>query len=147
MNHRARLAVPLVLTALAAAASPAAASARMSILYDDQAAVRTLTDPSGPGAAVTAERGAFRQDPGPGGIFDPQGRDGAYRIAKLSASEIIGLSPEAMADRIVRAAARGQRLLLPDRVSRLAWWASRLAPRWYARQMAQRLGGEMQGTE
>ncbi|MDE2613252.1 MAG: SDR family oxidoreductase [Burkholderiales bacterium] len=56
-------------------------------------------------------------------------------------------SPEAMADRIVRAAARGQRLLLPDRVSRLAWWASRLAPRWYARQMAQRLGGEMQGTE
>lgn len=100
MNHRARLAVPLVLTALAAAASSAAASARMSILYDDQAAVRTLTDPSGPGAPVTAERGAFRQDPGPGGIFDPQGRDGAYRIAKLSASEIIGLSPEAMADRI-----------------------------------------------
>lgn len=100
MNRRSRLAVPLVLTALAAAAPQAAASARMSILYDDQAAIRALTDPAGPGAPITAERGALRQDPGPGGIFDPQGRDDAYRIAKLSASEIVGLSPEAMADRI-----------------------------------------------
>lgn len=52
-------------------------------------------------------------------------------------------TPEAVAARIVRAAARGERLLLPDRVSRLAWWASRLAPRFYARQMARRLGAEM----
>ena len=100
MNRRARLAVPLVLTALAAAASPAAASGRMSILYDEQTAVRTLTDPAGAGAPLTAERGVFRQDPGPGGIFDPAGRDAAFRIAKLSASEIVGLAPEAMADRI-----------------------------------------------
>lgn len=100
MNDRVRLAVPLVLTVLAAAASPAAASARMSILYDDQSAVRTLTDPSGPGAPLGADRGAFRQDPGPGGIFDARGRDDAHRVAKLSASEIMGLSPEAMADRI-----------------------------------------------
>jgi len=100
VNRPARLAVPLALAALAAAASPAAAQGRMSILYDEQAAVRALTDPAGAGAPITAERGAFRQDPGPGGIFDPQGRDAAYRIAKLSASEIEGLSPEAMADRI-----------------------------------------------
>ena len=54
-------------------------------------------------------------------------------------------TPEAVAARIVRAAARGQRLLLPDRVSRLAWWVSRLAPRFYARQMARRLGAELRG--
>lgn len=100
MKRRARIAVPLALTALAAVVSPALATARMSIFYDEQDAVRTLTDPSGPGAPINADRGAFRQDPGPGGIFDPQGRDDAYRVAKLSASEIEGLSPEAMADRI-----------------------------------------------
>lgn len=100
MNLRARLAVPLALAALAALASPAAGSERMSILYDEQAPVRALTDPAGPGAPLTAERGAVRQDPGPGGIFDPQGRDDAFRIAKLSTSEIEDLSPEAMADRI-----------------------------------------------
>lgn len=100
MQRRARLAVPLALVALAAAASPAAGSARMSILYDEQAPIRVLTDPAGPGAPITGERGAVRQDPGPGGIFDPQGRDDAFRIAKLAASEIEDLSPEAMADRI-----------------------------------------------
>lgn len=100
MKHRARLLVPLAITVLAAALLPSAAMARMSILYDEQDAVRTLTDPTGPGAPIDASRGAFRQDPGPGGIFDPQGRDEAYRLAKLSASEIEGLSPEAMADRI-----------------------------------------------
>ncbi len=72
----------------------------MSILYDEQEAVRALTDPSGPGAPIGGERGAFRQDPGVGGIFDPQGRDDAFRIAKLSASDLAVLSPEAMADRI-----------------------------------------------
>ena len=100
MSHRARLAVPLAVTAIAALLTPAGAMARMSILYDQQDAVRALTDPSGPGAPIGAERGAFRQDPGPGGIFDPQGRDASYRVAKLPASEIEGLSAEAMADRI-----------------------------------------------
>jgi hypothetical protein len=102
MRNRRRLIVPLAIAALAAVALPSAALARMSILYDEQDAVRTLTDPAGPGAPIDASRGAFRQDPGPGGIFDPQGRDDAYRVAKLSASEIEGLSPEAMADRIQR---------------------------------------------
>lgn len=95
--------LPLVLAGLATAAvavSPAIASAdgRMSILYDEQGPVRALTDPAGPGTPITAERGAFRQDPGVGGIFDPQGRDSAFRIGKVSASEIEDLSPEAMAD-------------------------------------------------
>jgi hypothetical protein len=95
-----RRAVPLVLLALAAAAVPGAASARMSIIYDEQDAARVLTDPSGPGDPIDASRGAVRQDPGAGGIFDPAGRDAAHRIAKLPAGEIEGLSPEAMADRI-----------------------------------------------
>ena len=62
------------------------------------------------------------------------------------AQSIVGKrsSPEAMAGRIIRAAERGRPLLLPDRVSRLAWWVSRLAPRLYARAMATRLRGEMQ---
>lgn len=51
---------------------------------------------------------------------------------------------EAMAERIFRAACREQRLLLPDRVSRLSWWVSRLAPRIYARLMVRKLGKEMQ---
>ena len=98
--RRARTAVPLVLAAIALCAVPALASGRMSILYDEQEAVRALTDPSGPGAPIDAARGAFRQDPGVGGIFDPQGHDAAHRIGKLSASELEDLAPEAMADRI-----------------------------------------------
>jgi hypothetical protein len=77
-----------------------AAAQRMSILYDDQEAVAALTGPSGPGPAIGIDRGAFRQDPGVGGLFDPRGRDAAYRIGKVSASELTGLSPEAIADRL-----------------------------------------------
>ncbi len=101
MTRPRRGAVLLVLLALAVAgAVPGAASARMSIFYDEQDAVRVLTDPSGPGDPIDAARGAVRQDPGAGGIFDPAGNDAAHRIAKLAAGEIEGLSPEAMADRI-----------------------------------------------
>ena len=53
-------------------------------------------------------------------------------------------TPEAIADKIFRAAQRQQRLLLPDRVSRLSWWVSRLAPALYARLMVARLKREMQ---
>ena len=80
--------VPLVLAAVVLSALPGLASARMSLLYDEQPAVRTLTDPAGPGAPIGADRGAFRQDPGAGGIFDPVGRDAAYRVAKLAAGEL-----------------------------------------------------------
>ena len=56
-------------------------------------------------------------------------------------------TPEAMAERIFRAAEGEQRLLLPDRISRLSWWVSRLAPRIYARLMMKKLGKEMKGGE
>ena len=52
-------------------------------------------------------------------------------------------TPEAMAERIFRAAEGEQRLLLPDRISRLSWWVSRLAPRLYERLMVKKLGKEM----
>ncbi len=55
------------------------------------------------------------------------------------------LTPEVMAERIFDAATRDLRLLLPDRVSRLSWWVSRLAPRLYERLMTRKLGEEMRG--
>ncbi len=63
------------------------------------------------------------------------------------AQSIVGTrsSAGAMAEKIFIAAAAGRRLLLPDRVSRLSWWVSRLAPRLYARQMVKKLGKEMAG--
>lgn len=100
MSPRRTLALLVLAASLAAVPGAAQGAERMSILYDEQEAVRTLTDPSGPGAPIGAARGAFRQDPGAGGIFDPAGRDHAHRVAKLAAREIRGLSPEAMADRI-----------------------------------------------
>lgn len=63
------------------------------------------------------------------------------------AQSIVGTraTPEAMADKIFRAAEGERRLLLPDRVSKLSWWVSRLAPRFYERQMVRKLGREMAG--
>jgi len=54
-------------------------------------------------------------------------------------------SPGQIAERVFDAMARGRRLLLPDRTSRIAWWVSRLAPAAYARLMKRRLGGEFPG--
>jgi NAD(P)-dependent dehydrogenase (short-subunit alcohol dehydrogenase family) len=54
-------------------------------------------------------------------------------------------TPDAIAEKIFTAATRGRRLLLPDLVSRASWWISRLAPRFYERQMTRRLAREMSG--
>jgi len=51
-------------------------------------------------------------------------------------------TPQAIAERIVDAARRGQRLCLPGRTPRLAWWLSRVAPAAYERMMLRRIGGE-----
>ena len=65
------------------------------------------------------------------------------------AQSIVGrrAAPEAMAEKIYRAAEAERRLLLPDRVSRLSWWVSRLAPRFYERQMVKKLGKELRGEK
>ena len=82
------------------AALPGLASAApMSLVYDQQEAVRDLTTTAGPGMPLSAERGLLRQDPGPGGIFDPQRRDGQFRVAKVSGTELLPLSAEGMANR------------------------------------------------
>ena len=54
-------------------------------------------------------------------------------------------TPGAIAGKIFTAATKEQRLLLPDLISRSSWWLSRLAPRFYARQMVRKLGQEMLG--
>ena len=54
--------------------------------------------------------------------------------------------PDEIAAKIVHAARRDQRLLLPDRVSRTAWWVSRLAPGLYARLMARSLRHELRAS-
>lgn len=70
------------------------------------------------------------------------GGDGA---PALHAQQIVGTreQPQAVAAQILQAARSGKHLLLPGRMARLAWWVSRIAPRYYARAMARRLRGEM----
>jgi NAD(P)-dependent dehydrogenase (short-subunit alcohol dehydrogenase family) len=53
------------------------------------------------------------------------------------------LQPDDVADRILRGAQRGRRLLLIGRTAHAAWWLSRIAPGVYERIMARRLQGEM----
>ena len=63
------------------------------------------------------------------------------------AQQIVGVRAQAedVAAEILHAAQCGKHLLLPGRMAKLAWWVSRLAPRYYARAMARRLRAEMDG--
>jgi UDP-glucose 4-epimerase len=69
-----------------------------------------------------------------GGDGTPAGgnRDVAGKVA----------TPEAIAARILRAAASRKRLLLPGAMAKVAYIVSRLAPRFYERQMRRRVGHE-----
>lgn len=91
----------LAVTALAALPSLASA-VPVSLVYDQQEAVRDLTTTAGPGMPLSGERGLLRQDPGPGGIFDPQQRDGQFRVGKVSGTSLLPLSAEGMAG-VIRA--------------------------------------------
>lgn len=53
-------------------------------------------------------------------------------------------APQDIARQIFAAMAQGQSRLLPDRTSRLAWWASKLAPGFYARTMTRRIRPEFE---
>lgn len=61
--------------------------------------------------------------------------------------QIVGARAQAedIAAQILHAARSGKQLLLPGRMAKLAWWVSRIAPGYYARVMARRLRGEMDG--
>jgi len=63
------------------------------------------------------------------------------------AQQIVGVRARAedVAAQVLRAAQNGKQLLLPGRTAKLAWWVSRLAPRYYARVMVRRLRAEMDG--
>lgn len=54
------------------------------------------------------------------------------------------LSPAEVAEAIVSATLRRRRLVLIGRTAKVAWWASRVAPQWYARQMERRFLREME---
>ena len=71
--------------------------------------------------------------------------------ARYGGEEFVVLLPETEADgamdvaqRILQALAQGRARLLPDRTSRLAWWARKFAPGFYARSMKRRVGAEFQ---
>ena len=61
--------------------------------------------------------------------------------------QVVGVRARAeeVAADILLAAQNGKQLLLPGRTAKLAWWLSRIAPGYYARVMARRLRGEMDG--
>jgi hypothetical protein len=98
--RRAQICLGAVAVTVLAALPGLASAAPTSLVYDQQEAVRDLTTTAGPGIPLSAERGLLRQDPGPGGIFDPQQRDGQFRVAKISGTELLPLSAEGMANRI-----------------------------------------------
>lgn len=82
----------LALGCAALVAVPALASARMTIIYDEQGpAARAFAGVASVGAADTA----FRQEPGRGGAFRES--DGEFRIAKVNDEELRGRSAEQMA--------------------------------------------------
>lgn len=54
------------------------------------------------------------------------------------------LQPDDVADRVFRAAGRGQRQLLVGATAHASWWLSRFAPALFERVMARRLRDEMQ---
>jgi len=88
----------LALAALAAAAvSTSPAAAAVSIVYDERAAAEVIfTAPDG----LTPERGGYRQDPGPGGVFRDRAVNDAHSVGKVRAADLHGLSAAAMADRL-----------------------------------------------
>ncbi len=72
------------------------------------------------------------------------GRDGG-RVSHVYRTVGGRMRPEQVAARIVRAAARRERLCVIGSVGRASWWVRKLAPAFYERQMVRRLRGEMGG--
>jgi hypothetical protein len=72
---------------------PAAASGRMTIVYDEEGPAARVFDAI---ADTGGSEDAYRQEPGRGGTFRPF--DGDHRIAKLQDEDLRGLSAERIAD-------------------------------------------------
>lgn len=71
--------------------SPALASGRMSIIYDQEEAARQIFTGPNP---LTPERGGLRQDPGAGGVF--RADDGPHRLTKVNGRELSTMSVDQM---------------------------------------------------
>ena len=69
------------------------------------------------------------------------GADGAAAGPEARSGVGHEVGPEAAADTIFRAVARGRRIVWVGNEARLSWWASQLAPRLYERLMLRRTGG------
>lgn len=91
------VAARLALAALALGAVAAPASAATSIVYDDATAAAVIFTSPG---ALSPERGGYRQDPGPGGVFRDRATNDRYSVGKVSARELVPLSADAMAARL-----------------------------------------------
>ncbi|MFN8110173.1 MAG: hypothetical protein U0Y82_10095 [Thermoleophilia bacterium] len=97
MTIRALATAALATAALAPAAS--AATSPMTIVYDKLDAVQQLVSPGGGAKGLSPARGAWRQDPGTGGMLDPaqDAEHGApSRIAKVSGRELKDMSTDAI---------------------------------------------------
>jgi hypothetical protein len=97
--------------ALASGATPAAvprAPGFQSVLYDtDIAATVIAHGESASGASIgpglTPARGAMRQEPSGSHVMGPNASDAAYRVAKINARQLIGLTASQMAGLITGA--------------------------------------------
>lgn len=67
---------------------------------------------------------------------------GALRAPRTDTGK--GLTPDEVAAQILDGAARRKPLVIIGRTAWLGWWASRLAPSWYARQMEKRFAAEFE---
>lgn len=75
--------------------------------------------------------------------------DGAGRPLGAAPRAISGavMAPEELARKVVRAAAKRRRLLLPSPLSRAAYWLSRLAPRLYDASMRRGQAAELEAPQ
>ena len=92
-------------TVPAAAQTPRTSSAPLTFVYDDQAVVQELAFPAN-GAGLTPARGAFRQDPGAGGMLVP-GDNGPYKVAKVSGRALASMTPATIAATLKRQITQG----------------------------------------
>lgn len=77
--------------AITSLAITSSASARSSIVYDNQDAAEAIFTGPNP---LTPARGGLRQDPGPGGVFQPN--DGPHRLTKVNGKELATMSTSQM---------------------------------------------------
>jgi hypothetical protein len=111
-----RIAAATVVAFAVLGASPLAVgaeSSRVSVLYDSAPAINAILAPAD-GPALGADRGAVLQNSSPA----VQGASGVRVMAKVTASQLRGLTPEAMAARLRAAIGTDGKLVGIDEIGR-----------------------------